>query len=249
MTTDQLTATIRQPEITIGKRTLTVPALIAATGKQAVSRFRAFFAAAIRNPNTGWTYGRAVADFLAWCADQGVSTVAAVQPVHVAAWIEQQTRLLSASTAQVQLGAIRRLFDWLMTGKIVPSNPARSVRVPFDGTRSGTPAQACQWICVYANARGEGAWDLWSRTPVHLATLPISGPLRDQLRRWNGTPLPTDTAALEAFAAEGLAIAKALKAELPAYLVNYYDEAAAARNTEDDCPRDDHPDPWDYEIE
>ena len=49
-----------------------VPALITAAGDQAARRFMEFFAANIRNPHTRRAYGRAVADFLAWCDDAGV---------------------------------------------------------------------------------------------------------------------------------------------------------------------------------
>ena len=65
-----------------------VPALIAAAGERAGVRFLEFFAANIRNPHTRRAYGRAVEEFLGWCDDNGVPSVAAVQPLHVAAWIE-----------------------------------------------------------------------------------------------------------------------------------------------------------------
>jgi integrase/recombinase XerC len=55
-------------------------------------------------------------DFLAWCEERGVSSIAAVQPLHVAAWIEGRTRELSAPTVKQQLAAIRYLFDWLVMG-------------------------------------------------------------------------------------------------------------------------------------
>jgi hypothetical protein len=40
----------------------------------------------------------------------------AVQPLHVAAWIERQTQTSSAPTVKQQLAAIRHLFDWLVVG-------------------------------------------------------------------------------------------------------------------------------------
>jgi hypothetical protein len=43
------------------------PALIAASGERAPLRFPEFFAANIRNRRTRRAYGRAVAEFLAWC--------------------------------------------------------------------------------------------------------------------------------------------------------------------------------------
>jgi site-specific recombinase XerD len=75
-----------------------------------------FFASAIRNPHTRRAYARAVGEFLAWCADAGVPSLAAVQQLHVAAWIERQTATLAAPTVKQRLAAIRHLFDWLMSG-------------------------------------------------------------------------------------------------------------------------------------
>src|SRR5271169_4506884 len=67
---------------------------------------------------------------LAWCASAGVPSIAAVQPVHVATWIEAGTRELAAPSVKQRLAAIRHLFDWLVTGQVVPINPAGSVRGP-----------------------------------------------------------------------------------------------------------------------
>lgn len=52
-------------------------------------------------------------------------------------WIELQTVTLSAPTVKQRLAAIRHLFDWLVTGQIVPHNPAASVRGPNHSARSG----------------------------------------------------------------------------------------------------------------
>ena len=93
-----------------------IPLLIAAAGEQACIRFLEFFASTIRNPHTRRAYARAVTDFLAWCEKHAVPSIAAVQPLHVAAWIEGQTRERSAPTVKQQLAAIRHLFDWLVMG-------------------------------------------------------------------------------------------------------------------------------------
>jgi len=53
-------------------------------------RFLEFFAANIRNPHTRRAYARAAEEFLTWCADAGVPSIAAVQPVHVAAWMTER---------------------------------------------------------------------------------------------------------------------------------------------------------------
>jgi site-specific recombinase XerD len=114
-----------------------VPALIAVAGERASLRFLEFFAANIRNPHTRRAYGRAVAEFLAWCDGNGVRSVAAVHPLHVAAWIEMQTKEHAAPTAKARLAAIRHLFDWRVTGQVVPANPASSVRGPSHMVTAG----------------------------------------------------------------------------------------------------------------
>ena len=70
-------------------------------------------------------------------------SLAAVRPLHVATWIEAQTRELAAPTVKQRLAAIRHLFDWLVTGQVVPVNPAASVRGPSHIVRRGrTPVLA-----------------------------------------------------------------------------------------------------------
>src|ERR1700674_2273189 len=100
-------------------------------------RFLEFFAANIRNPHTRRAYARAADEFLAWCASAGVPSIGAVQPVHVATWIEAGTRELAAPSVKQRLAAIRHLFDWLVTGQVVPVNPAASVRGPRHVVTSG----------------------------------------------------------------------------------------------------------------
>jgi site-specific recombinase XerD len=113
------------------------PALVAAAGERASMRFLEFFAANIRNPHTRRAYARAADEFLAWCASIGVPTIAAIQPVHVATWIEVATRELAAPSVKQRLAAIRHLFDWLVTGQVLPVNPAGSVRGPSHIVTSG----------------------------------------------------------------------------------------------------------------
>ena len=80
---------------------------------------------------------RAVMDFCAWCADAGVGSIAQVQPLHVAAWVELQTRERAPPTAKQRLAAVRHLFNWLVTGQVVPVNPAASVRGPRHIVKTG----------------------------------------------------------------------------------------------------------------
>jgi integrase len=72
-----------------------------------------------------------------------VPSVAVVQPLHVATWIELQQQVSAAPTVKARLAAIRHLFDWLVTGQVVPANPAHSVRGPSHVVKAGkTPVLA-----------------------------------------------------------------------------------------------------------
>jgi site-specific recombinase XerC len=110
---------------------------VSVAGERASIRFLEFFAADIRNPHTRRAYYRAAEEFLAWCGSIGLSSIAAVEPVHVATWIEAGTRELSAPSVKQRLAALRHLFDWLVTGQIMPINPAHTVRGPRHVVTSG----------------------------------------------------------------------------------------------------------------
>jgi integrase/recombinase XerD len=114
-----------------------LPAIIAGAGKRARTRFLEFFTVNIRNPNTRAAYGRAAGEFLAWCEGQGMTGLDEVEPVHVATYIEQLGRRMSAPSVKQHLACIRMLFDWLVTGQIVPVNPAHSVRGPRHSVSKG----------------------------------------------------------------------------------------------------------------
>lgn len=114
-----------------------LPVLVAAAGERAGIRFLEFFASNIRNQHTRRAYSQAVAGFLAWCEAAGLPSITTVQPLHVATWIELQTRQHSAPTAKQRLAALRHLFDWLVIGQVVPANPAASVRGPSHSVKTG----------------------------------------------------------------------------------------------------------------
>jgi integrase/recombinase XerD len=111
-----------------------LPAMIAGAGEGASRRFIEFFTANIRNKNTRMAYMRALVPFFEWCESRGVG-LHDVQPVHVAAYVEQHTG--SAPTVKQHLAAIRMLFDWMVVGQIVPVNPAASVRGPKHVVKRG----------------------------------------------------------------------------------------------------------------
>jgi len=106
-----------------------LPSLIHEAGPKASRRFLEFFTAQIRNRNTRDAYHRALVDFLAWTGDRN-ATLEQIEPIHVAACIEYLMTIYAPPTVKQHLAAIRMCFDWLVTGQIVPSNPAASVRGP-----------------------------------------------------------------------------------------------------------------------
>jgi site-specific recombinase XerC len=128
---------VNQREFAPSLSNSSIPTLIAAAGERASMRFLEFFTANIRNPHTRRAYARAAEEFLAWCTKAGVSSIAAVQPVHVATWIEASTRELAAPSVKQRLAALRHLFDWLVNGQVVSINPAHTVRGPRHVVKSG----------------------------------------------------------------------------------------------------------------
>jgi site-specific recombinase XerD len=116
-----------------------VPALIAVQGDRAVMRYIEFFTVTIRNPHTRSAYARACSQFLAWCEGMGLA-LPVIQPVHVGAWIEGLGQQLAVPTVKQHLAAVRMLFDWLVVGQIVPTNPAQNVRGPSHVVSTGKTA-------------------------------------------------------------------------------------------------------------
>jgi site-specific recombinase XerC len=51
-----------------------------------------------------------------------------------------QTETLAAPSVKQQLAAVRMLFDWLITGQVVPINPAAAVRGPKHVVKTGKTA-------------------------------------------------------------------------------------------------------------
>src|ERR1700741_239640 len=107
--------------------TAAVPVLIAAAGDRAGMRFLEFFAANIRNPHTRRAYARAADQCLAGCTAAGVPSIDAVQPVHVATWIEAGTRELTAPSVKQRLAPSRNPFDWVGDRPAGRVNPAASL--------------------------------------------------------------------------------------------------------------------------
>ena len=114
-----------------------MPRVIADAGDQAARRFLEFFAATIRNKNTRMAYYHAVVRFFAWCDHHKIGEIADIEPLHVAAYVEVLGKDFEKPTVKQHLAAIRMLFDWLVTGQVVATNPAHSVRGPKHVVKTG----------------------------------------------------------------------------------------------------------------
>lgn len=124
----------------------TLPALITAAGRRASFRFVEFFTANIRNPNTRLAYVRATSEFCNWCEKHRLR-LESLNPVLVSGYVEHLGRSVteggrgySKPTVKQHLAAIRVMFDYLVTGGVLPMNPASSVRGPkYSMKRGKTP--------------------------------------------------------------------------------------------------------------
>ncbi|HKQ47595.1 MAG TPA: tyrosine-type recombinase/integrase [Phycisphaerae bacterium] len=132
--TDETALTSRKQLGRIGLESL--PSIIIQAGERAGRRFIEFFTANIRNKNTRLAYARAVSQFFDWCDARGLQ-LETIEPVVVAAYIEELQKSLAAPSVKQNLAAIRMLFDWLVVGQVVPINPASSVRGPRHVVKRG----------------------------------------------------------------------------------------------------------------
>lgn len=151
--------------------TYLVPALIAAAGEQAGWRYIEFFAANINNEHTRRAYIRACDRFFAWSEDRGL-TLAAIRPFDVAAWVKQLQDKHAAPGVKQQLAAVRMLFDWLVTGQVVPMNPAAAVRGPKHVVKTGkTPVlDAPEWRKLIDSIPTDSVRDLRDRALIAILT-------------------------------------------------------------------------------
>lgn len=116
---------------------MVVPAILADAGEDAVERFVEFFTANIRNAHTRRAYSRNAIEFLRWCEARGTQDLKDVRPVLVAAYIEELGKTRAKPSVKQNLASIRMLLDWMVTGQIIPTNPASSVRGPKHSVKKG----------------------------------------------------------------------------------------------------------------
>jgi site-specific recombinase XerD len=168
---DQLPAILPPAAFVIPADPHLVPALIANAGDHAGWRYVEFFTANIRNPHTRRAYGRACGSFFAWCEHRGL-TLPAIRSFDVAAWVEELGEKHGAPGVKQQLAALRMLFDWLVTGQVVPINPAAAVRGPkYVVTTGKTPVlDGTEWRRLLNAIPTETVRDLRDRTLIGTLT-------------------------------------------------------------------------------
>jgi site-specific recombinase XerD len=111
--------------------------------EKAGERFFGFFTAHIRNRNTRRAYYKAACRFSDWCDGRGPLDLAGVKPPHVAAYIEMlglpepEGQGLSKPSVKQHLAALRMLFDWLVVGHVLDTNPAHAVHGPKYSQKKG----------------------------------------------------------------------------------------------------------------
>jgi hypothetical protein len=106
------------------------PALFTPTPK-AARRVLEFLTAQVNNDNTRKAYLNATRRFAEWCDQKGIRQLADVQAFHVAAFLKDLQGDFSAPTVKQHLAGLRMLFDWLVTGHVLETNPAHaSARSP-----------------------------------------------------------------------------------------------------------------------
>jgi hypothetical protein len=95
---------------------------------EARTRMRDFFSSHIRNKNTRRAYLEAVRQFSAFCAEHGIVDLAQVEPVHVAAFVEDQLREHSKPTVKEK----HRSSMW--TRRVPCSTPSTPLPFPACAT-------------------------------------------------------------------------------------------------------------------
>lgn len=124
-------------EIVLSPAPELAPAAIFAPNPKAARRTLEFFTAQVNNDHTRKAYLNATRRFAAWCDQHGIRQLADVQAFHVAAFVKDLQGEFSPPTVKQHLAGIRMLFDWLVTGHVIETNPAHAVRGPKYVVKTG----------------------------------------------------------------------------------------------------------------
>ena len=117
-------------ELIVAPSTGLIPAALFTPTPKAARRVLEFFTAQVNNDHTRKAYFNAMRRFAEWCETHGLHELAAVQPFHVAAFVKDLQGQFSPPTVKQYLAALRMLFDWLVNGHVMETNPTHAVRGP-----------------------------------------------------------------------------------------------------------------------
>jgi site-specific recombinase XerC len=126
-----------------------------------------------------------------WCEDRGLAP-AAIRAHDVATYIEELQAAVQAPSVKQQLAAISVVFNWLVTGQVVPTNPAAAVRVPKHIVKTGKTLvlEADAWRKLLKSIPTETLRDLRHRALIATLTYSfacitaaLKGPSRDAGQR------------------------------------------------------------------
>ncbi len=98
-----------------------------------------YFHLCLPNPRTRAGYQRTALQFCQWAKARGLTSVRAVQPADIAAFITERRAHVTDTTAASELTALRGWFQHLATEGHLPFSPAASVKGP-SGTRTENKA-------------------------------------------------------------------------------------------------------------
>ena len=104
------------------------------------SRMRGFFQVRLRNQNSRARYIQDLGRFADYCDANGITALTEIKRHHITLYVRTQLQSHSPSAVRGQLTAIRSVFDWLVTSKLLPSNPAERIQSlrPFPQTNITT---------------------------------------------------------------------------------------------------------------
>lgn len=115
---------------------LLVPVAVADLGDRASERFFTFFTDQIPNKNTRAAYYRNCCRFFAWADKRGLS-LPTIKSYHVSAYLAELANDHATPTVKQHLASLRMLFDWLIVGQIIETNPAHAVKAAKHVVRKG----------------------------------------------------------------------------------------------------------------
>jgi len=119
----------------------TLPVAFGTIDPRAKAVMQQFFNAEIDNPRTRRAYMYGAADFFRFVLPVIGNSLAAINALHVSAWIDRmKKRRLSTPTIKQRLAGVRMLFQALAREQVIPSNPVSVVKGPrYSVERGKTP--------------------------------------------------------------------------------------------------------------